>query len=116
MSEAILNNFKRLKSMNLSIDITRGKPSSDQLDLSNELLSSSVSATSNTGADLRNYGETFGITEARELGADLFSAPLENIIAGEQSSLLLTYQTILANFLFAEPIPWKDLKLSLIHI
>ena len=110
MSEAILNNFKRLKSMNLSIDITRGKPSSDQLDLSNELLSSSVSATSNSGADLRNYGETFGITEARELGADLFSAPLENIIAGEQSSLLLTYQTILANFLFAEPIPWKDLK------
>ena len=110
MSEAILNNFKRLKSMNLSIDITRGKPSSDQLDLSNELLSSSVSASSNNGADLRNYGETFGITEARELGADLLSAPLENIIAGEQSSLLLTYQTILANFLFAEPIPWKDLN------
>ena len=46
----------------------------------------------------------------RRLGSALLNAPIENIIAGEQSSLLLTYQTVLSNFLFAEPVPWKNLK------
>ena len=58
----------------------------------------------------RNYGEPFGIKEARRLGSELLNTPIENVIAGEQSSLLLTYQTILSNYLFAEPMPWKDIK------
>ena len=49
--------------------------------------------------DLRNYGEPLGIEEARRLGSDLLSAPYENIITGEQSSLLLTYQMMLAHYL-----------------
>ena len=44
------------------------------------------------------------------MGSELLHAPIDNILAGEQSSLLLTYQTVLSNFLFAEPTPWKDLK------
>ena len=40
----------------------------------------------------------------------MLNAPFENVIAGEQSSLLLTYQTILSNYLFAEPLAWKSLK------
>ncbi len=110
MHDKIITKFNSLKEKQLSIDITRGKPDKDQLDLSNALLDISIPTSSEDGADLRNYGEPFGIKEARSLGSELLDAPLENILAGEQSSLLLTYQTVLSNFLFAEPTPWKDLK------
>ena len=110
MHDKIITKFNSLKEKQLSIDITRGKPDKDQLDLSNTLLDISIPTSSEDGADLRNYGEPFGIKEARSLGSELLDAPLENILAGEQSSLLLTYQTVLSNFLFAEPTPWKDLK------
>ena len=110
MHDKIITKFNSLKEKQLSIDITRGKPDTDQLDLSNALLDISIPTSSEDGVDLRNYGEPFGIKEARSLGSELLDAPLENILAGEQSSLLLTYQTVLSNFLFAEPTPWKDLK------
>ena len=110
MHQKIITRFKSLKEKQLSIDITRGKPDVDQLNLSNELLNIPIPSISEDGADLRNYGEPFGIIEARKLGAELLDAPVANILAGEQSSLLLTYQTVLSNFLFADPVPWKDLE------
>ena len=110
MHQEIIERFNSLKEKQISIDITRGKPDKDQLDLSNDLIDISIPTSSDDGADLRNYGEPFGIIEARKLGSELLNAPIENILAGEQSSLLLTYQTVLSNFLFAEPIPWKNLK------
>ena len=109
MHEEIISKYSNFKKKSLSIDITRGKPDPSQLDLSNELLSMPVEAVDERGVDLRNYGEPFGILEARELGSSLLSAPIENIITGEQSSLLLTYQTVLAHYLFAEPIPWQNI-------
>ncbi len=109
MTNNILSHFNEIKAKGLSIDITRGKPDSSQLDLSNELLSMPVEAINEEGVDLRNYGEPHGILEARELGSRLLSAPIENIITGEQSSLLLTYQTLLAHYLFAEPTPWQKI-------
>ena len=110
MHQEIITKFNLLKEKQLSIDITRGKPDTDQLDLSNKLLNISIPTHSEEGIDLRNYGEPFGIKEARRLGSQLLDAPIENILAGEQSSLLLTYQTVLSNFLFGNPIPWKNLK------
>ena len=110
MHQEIITKFNLLKEKQLSIDITRGKPDTDQLDLSNKLLNISIPTHSEDDIDLRNYGEPFGIKEARKLGSELLDAPIENILAGEQSSLLLTYQTVLSNFLFADPVPWKDLK------
>ena len=110
MHQEIIERFNSLKEKQISIDITRGKPDKDQLDLSNDLIDISIPTSSDDGADLRNYGEPFGIIEARRLGSELLNAPIENILAAEQSSLLLTYQTVLSNFLFAEPIPWKNLK------
>ena len=110
MHQEIVTKFNLLKEREISIDITRGKPDTDQLSLSNEIVDISIPSFSEEGIDLRNYGEPFGIKEARRLGSELLEAPLENILAGEQSSLLLTYQTVLSNFLFAEPTPWKDLK------
>ena len=108
MLESILTHFAEIKARGLSIDITRGKPDSYQLDLSNELLKMDVEPFDGD-VDLRNYGEPFGISDARQLGADVLNAPKENIITGEQSSLLLSYQMILAKYLFDNPTPWKDL-------
>ena len=90
MHQEIIERFNSLKEKQLSIDITRGKPDKDQLDLSNELIDMTIPFISEDGADLRNYGEQFGIIEARRLGSELLSAPIENILAGEQSSLLLS--------------------------
>ena len=108
MLESILTHFEEIKARGLSIDITRGKPDSHQLDLSNELLKMDVEPFDGD-VDLRNYGEPFGISDARQLGADVLNAPKENIITGEQSSLLLSYQMILAKYLFDNPTAWKDL-------
>ena len=110
MHQELLIQYQKLKDKKLSIDITRGKPDKEQLDLSNDLIDISIPTVSDDGADLRNYGEPFGIIEARKLGSELLNAPVENVLACEQSSLLLTYQTVLANFLFAEPSPWKNIN------
>jgi len=111
MHELILSQYKTLKSENLHIDLTRGKPSSSQLDLSNALLSTAVEAFSADGADIRNYGEPLGITEARQLGSELLDSPIENTIAAEQSSLLLSFQLLLANYLYGmNGRPWKEIE------
>ena len=108
MDESLASKFATLKSKNLKIDLTRGKPGADQLDLSNDILNLKVSAKSPSGVDVRNYGHPLGIPEARELGGELLSAPVDNTLVGEQSSLLLIYQLILANYLFGLEIPWKN--------
>ena len=107
MSDNILTYFEEIKAKGLSIDITRGKPDAPQLDLANELLSMNVEPFDGE-VDLRNYGEPYGIKDARVLGSEVLSAPIDNVITGEQSSLMLTYQMVLSKYLFAKPLPWKD--------
>ena len=107
MSDNILTYFEEIKAQGLSIDITRGKPDASQLDLANELLSMNVEPFDGE-VDLRNYGEPYGIKDARVLGSEVLSAPVDNVITGEQSSLMLTYQMVLSKYLFAKPLPWKD--------
>ena len=107
MSDNILTYFEEIKAKGLSIDITRGKPDASQLDLANELLSMNVEPFDGR-VDLRNYGEPYGIKDARVLGSEVLSAPVDNVITGEQSSLMLTYQMVLSKYLFAKPLPWKD--------
>ena len=111
MPESIAQQFKSLLEENLSIDLTRGKPSSSQLDLSNELLSIPLEPLTEDGVDIRNYGEPLGIHQARELGAELLDSPITHTIAAEQSSLLLSYQLLLASHLFGiNGRPWKDIE------
>ena len=107
MSDNILTYFEEIKAKGLSIDITRGKPDASQLDLANELLSMNVEPFDGE-VDLRNYGEPYGIKDARVLGSEVLSAPIDNVITGEQSSLMLTYQMVLSKYLFAKPLPWRD--------
>jgi len=92
--------FEELKSENLSLDLTRGKPSSDQLDLSNSLMNQTDEASKFEGLDLRNYGEIKGLESCRELGAQILNCDKDLVWAGGNSSLSLMSQFL--TFMFVE--------------
>ena len=92
--------FEELKSENLSLDLTRGKPSSDQLDLSNSLMNQTDEASEFEGLDLRNYGEIKGLESCRELGAQILNCDKDLVWAGGNSSLSLMSQYL--TFMFVE--------------
>ena len=95
-----LSKFEELKSENLSLDLTRGKPSSDQLDLSNSLINLTDEASEFEGLDLRNYGEIKGLESCRELGAQILNCDKDLVWAGGNSSLSLMSQFL--TFMFVE--------------
>ena len=92
--------FEELKSENLSLDLTRGKPSSDQLDLSNSLMNQTDEASAFEGLDLRNYGQIKGLESCRELGAQILNCDKDLVWAGGNSSLSLMSQFL--TFMFVE--------------
>ena len=85
-----------LQASGLALDLTRGKPSSEQLDLADALdgvLQGNYRDAS--GTDLRNYGGLDGIAEAKALFAPLLQVPAANVIVGGNSSLSMMYQALL---------------------
>lgn len=105
--------YERICQHELSLDITRGKPSAEQLNLSDKLdgiLATDYRAAD--GTDTRNYGGLIGLTCARELGADMLQVPTEEVIAGGNSSLTLMYHAVVTGYLFgfAGTPPWRELK------
>jgi len=93
--------YEAIVAKKLSLDLTRGKPSADQLDLSDALdgiLKGNYRAED--GTDTRNYGGLDGLPEAKRLGADLMCVPAENILVGGNSSLTLMHQTMLTAYSF----------------
>lgn len=85
----------------LSLDVTRGKPSADQLSLSDAMdgiLEGNYKASD--GTDTRNYGGLDGIAEAKRLGSDLMGVPSSNILVGGNSSLTLMHQTMMTAYHF----------------
>ena len=79
----------------LSLDLTRGKPDAEQLDLSNGLEQAiGGNYIASDGTDTRNYGGLRGIPEARELGAEIMEVPAEQIICWGNSSLSLMYLSV----------------------
>ena len=86
--------YAELKSLNLNIDMTRGKPSAKQLALSERLLNMDISYTGADGADVRNYGLLEGIAEARALMGEVMEESAENVFVIGNSSLSLMYDTI----------------------
>ena len=79
----------------LKLDLTRGKPAAEQLDLSNDLdgiLGGDY--LSLDGTDVRNYGGILGIPEARQLGAEFMGVKPEQVMVGGNSSLNLMYQYV----------------------
>ena len=96
----------------LSLDLSRGKPSPEQLDLCEDIFSavtSSAEARAENGMDCRNYGELCGLAEARRFFADYTGVPAENIIVCGNSSLNLMYDAIMRCMLLGtadSPRPW----------
>ena len=96
----------------LSLDLSRGKPSPEQLDLCEDMLSvitTSAETRAENGMDCRNYGELCGLAEARRFFADYTGIPAENIIVCGNSSLNLMYDAIMRCMVLGtadSPRPW----------
>ena len=104
-------NYADLKARKLSLDLTRGKPSAAQLDLSNALLSlpGEDAFRDDEGVDTRNYGGQHGLTGLRAVYSDLLGIPVPNLIAGNNSSLELMHDIVVFSMLHGavdSPRPW----------
>ena len=96
LKEQLEKVYKEYQGKNLKLNMARGKPSPEQLDLSlpmMDILNSKSDYTSVDG-DVRNYGVLTGIKEARELMGQMMDAPADNIIMYGSSSLTLMYDTV----------------------
>lgn len=101
--EDLLKKYSEYKSRGLSLDLSRGKPNSDQLDISLPLLSEArprEKCFSENGVDCRNYGVLDGIPEMKRLFAEMLGIKPEYIAVGGNSSLQLMYDTISRAMLF----------------
>src|ERR1700752_1332904 len=99
-----------LQSKKLALDLTRGKPCSEQLDLSNALLSLPGSDyRDGEGTDTRNYGGQHRLPQLRAIFGELLGIPVQNLIAGNNASLELMHDVIVFSMLHGgvhSPRPW----------
>ena len=102
--------YARLRGLGLKLDMSRGKPARDQLDLCEPMLTvlSHNDQMQDGKTDVRNYGVLEGIPSCRELFAGILEVPVENVIAGGSSSLTMMYDTMLRLWIFGAPgyEPW----------
>ena len=115
--EATEKRYSEKKALGLKLDISRGKPSPEQLALSLPMLDLINSETENfkceNGFDIRNYGVVDGIPECRRLFAEILDAPMENVIVTGNSSLNLFYDLIAHAMCHGVPggkAPWCECK------
>lgn len=114
----VQSDYDEFKSRGLSLDMSRGKPCAEQLDLSMPLLNALVSDSDikdGAGTDCRNYGILDGIKEAKELFAEILGVKPEEVIVGGNSSLSLMYDTLMRLMVFGTlgNTPWcKEEKIK----
>ena len=95
--EELKAEYKRFQDLDLSLDMSRGKPCREQLDLSMgmmDALNSKADLSCEDGTDCRNYGVLTGIDEAKVLIGDMMENNPDNIIIYGNSSLNVMYDTI----------------------
>ncbi|MDD6572744.1 MAG: aminotransferase class I/II-fold pyridoxal phosphate-dependent enzyme [Thermoflexaceae bacterium] len=95
--EELLAAYEDAKGKGLKLDMSRGKPSPKQLDLTMDMmetLSSDSDLMTENGFDCRNYGVMDGIPEAKKLIAEMMGVPAENVIVFGNASLPIMYDTI----------------------
>lgn len=106
--------YDEVKAKGLKLNMARGKPGADQLDLSMDMLNilkKDDNLNDESDTDTRNYGLLDGIPEAKKLFADMLHVEPEEVIVGGNSSLNMMYDTVCRAMLFGfvdSPKPWKD--------
>ncbi len=105
--------YKDYCSKGLKLDMSRGKPAPDQLDLSEGILTQ-VATTADTkfgGTDTRNYGGLDGLPEMKEIFAEMLGVKASEVIVGGNSSLNMMYDTVMRamNFGILGSTPWNKL-------
>lgn len=107
--------YRAFAARGLNLDITRGKPAPEQLDLSADLLTNVTGDdfTSPSGIDTRNYGGLDGLKELRDIFGELYKVPTEQILAQGSSSLTLEYMTLDFAKRYGTPAgaPWTNAKI-----
>ena len=103
--------YEGFQAMGLKLDMSRGKPGPEQLDLSEGILTvlNSNSQVKSDGVDVRNYGGLEGLKACRQMFAELLGVSVDNIIAGGNSSLTMMYDTMMRLWVFGaarENRPW----------
>jgi len=106
---------EEFKAMNLSLNMTRGKPSPEQLDMSNHMFDSlsEKGFKAEDGTDTRNYGLASGLAEVKKLFADVLDTSADNIYIGNGSSLNLMFDTVMRAMVWGEhdsPKPWAQVE------
>ena len=111
---AVKADFEALKAKNLKLDMSRGKPGKEQLDLVSDILTvlQTPADCVADGMDVRNYGELTGIPAAKKLWADILGCQPEECFIGGNASLTLMYDTISKAYthgLLHSEKPWSKL-------
>lgn len=114
LKKSLKAEYKAMQNRDLKLDMSRGKPSQEQLDISMglmDVLSSDADLMSENGSDCRNYGVLDGIPEAKELLGDMMEVPADNLIIYGNSSLNVMYDCISRSYTHGVmgSIPWCKL-------
>jgi DNA-binding transcriptional MocR family regulator len=106
---------EELRAKGLKLDLTRGKPSPEQLDLSNAMLTlpGEGDYRGADGTDLRNYGGPDGLEELRAIFGELLHIPTGQLLALDAVTLPIMHGTVVNALLNGRPGgdgPWRDVK------
>ena len=110
--ETLSASYETYRRAGLSLDLSRGKPCAEQLDLSLGLLSRNRTAAdckSEGGIDCRNYGLAYGLPEMKRFFSEITGVDEERIIVGGNSSLTMMFDTVMRAMLYGvvgSPRPW----------
>lgn len=113
LTQQLEQRYRDFQAQGLSLDMTRGKPAPEQLDLSNTMLTLPGEAgyRDTAGTDCRNYGGLDGLPAMKALFADILQADAHQVIVGGNASLTMMYDALVRAYLFGVPggeRPWKD--------
>lgn len=115
LKDALQKEYDEYCALDLSLNMARGKPAKDQLDLSMpmlDIISSTTDCVDEAGTDLRNYGILDGIEEAKVLMASMLDDDPANVIVFGNSSLNIMYDTVMRCWVFGTlgATPWSQLE------